>query len=203
MSVQQQVNPYQPPGEIPSDQAVDLDAEVSVEFESTQANRQHAIDQYLLHWHPHRLLWTSLLMIGASTLLFFRMAQYGSWSILVAGPAVGIVAGVIYRLLVRHSKRRIRQRLSDSGLDVDGPMTLNNDATEVRLVTPDQEFSWPNEQVKAYTSEVGLLLCPEPLMFVFVPKKSDFQTVDYKRFVTMIKSRTSQQHLRKLHAATD
>lgn len=165
------INPYQPVILDSSPSADDVLCEVS--FHLTNALLYHGESQYLLHWHPRRLLFGSLLMIGVSCVIFFFSMQFGTVAFVVGLIGSMIASSLIYLALIRVSKTKIRARLRDYGLVNGASCTVVLDDKQLRLVTPGKEFQWAKSAIKLYRTGKGLLLCPEPLLFVFVPKQND------------------------------
>jgi hypothetical protein len=171
------INPYQPVILDSSPSADDVPCEVN--FRLTYALLYHGESQYLLHWHPRRLLFGSLLMIAVSCLIFFFSMQFGTRAFLVGLIGSMVASSLIYLALIRTSKTKIRGRLWDYGLVNGATCTVVLDDKSLRLLTPGKEFRWAKNAIKLYRTRKGLLLCPEPLLFVFVPKQSDSSPAAY------------------------
>lgn len=176
------VNPYQSPSETFAE--VDLLAPTEVRFYLDKRRlHRHAEDQYLLHWHPNRLLLSSLVMIAISVgvlsgALIFRLSFFVPTML-----AVMAISAIVYSLLVYRTKRKLRVRQREFGLAGPEMMTLYCDTDQIRLLTPGQSFTWPNGDLRIYRTKRGLLICPEDLLYIFVPKKSLFQLPSYRQFV--------------------
>ena len=83
------------------------------------------------------------------------------------------VCALIYLALVRHAKSQIRKLQQDHGLVNGALCTVQLDDESLQLATPNGTYRWPSESAKVYRTGKGMLLCPEPLFFVFVPKQND------------------------------
>jgi len=167
----------------------DAHAPSSVSFRNDGGLRRHALDHYLLHCHPKRLFFGSLAMILVSGFCLFASVSIGVVPYLLTGVTVMLGSRSIYLLLVRNTKRQILERLQTLELNVDGVMTLQMEGGELEIVRPNGTYRCPADQVKVYRTPRGLLVCPEPLSFVFVPRKSEFPAGSYRKFVKEIKSR--------------
>lgn len=127
-------------------------------------------------------------MILVSGFCLFASVTIGVVAYLLTGVAVMLGSRSIYLLLVRNTKRQVLDKLHACELDGDGVMTLQMEAGELEIVHPGGTYRCPSDQVKVYRAPRGLLICPEPLLFVFVPRKSDFPAGSYRKFVKIIKS---------------
>jgi hypothetical protein len=151
--------------------------------------RRHAEEQYLLHWHSHLLLFSSLGMIAGSCGVMIVSIQLSLANFLPTLILVLAISAAIYTALVHRSKKRIRAAQSAHGMLHDQMMEIVSDSRQLTLVTPSGTYHWPNEQLKVHLARKGLLVCPEPFLFVFVPKRADFQFHTYGEFVGLLKSR--------------
>ena len=86
------VNPYQPVVLDAVSEGDDLPCEVS--FRMTYALLYHAESQYLLHWHPSRLLFASLAMIGISCVGFWWSIRLGTIPFLITLAAMMVGSAV-------------------------------------------------------------------------------------------------------------
>ena len=190
ISTDPKLNPYRPPppstfGEF------DLSAPTEVAFQLTPQLRRHAEAQFLLHWRPKMMLFSSLAMIaGSCAILIFAMVLMPA-SILPTMVCVLAISAAIYSAMVHETKKRLRSRQQAHGLSGNEMLTLQSDSERTTLVSSGQIYRWPNHQLKIYPTRRGLLICPEPLLFVFIPKKSSFQVDSYRRFVKVIESRAA------------
>jgi hypothetical protein len=185
---QAQFNPYHPPAERVIE-ASDSDAPLAVTFCTDTWLRTHARDQYLLHWHPFRLFIGSVVMIFISGICLFSAVPYGVTVFVPTMFIVMLAATGGYLALIRGSKKRLEQRLSEFGLNNDEPMTIHLDPDQLTLESVERTFHWPYERLRIHRARRGLLVCPEPLLFIFVPKRSDFPLGGYRQFVQELKSR--------------
>lgn len=182
-------NPYQPPPSI--DDRLDPTVSTEVTFQLTDRLRRYAEAQYMLHWHPNRLLLSSLAMIIGSLAVLILALAYTFVSFMLVLLFVLLTAAAIYTALVYRTQRIVRLKLEEYGLNGNEMITLHSDIEQLTLVSPRGSFTWPNHQVKIYRTRRGLLICPEPLLFLFVPRESDFQVERYGQFVKIMQLRTS------------
>lgn len=183
-------NPYQPPSELAGERDLLRDG-TEVAFRVDARQLRYATDQYLLHWHPKRLLFGSLAMIFVSFACLFGSVEYGIVSFVPTLISVMLGSAGVYSLLVLQTRRRIQHRVREHGFDKGEVMTLQFDADRCKLDHAGRTYTWPRDQIRTYRSRRGLLICPEPFLFVFVPKKSEFQAGSYNQFVKRIRSRPS------------
>ncbi len=180
-------NPYQPPsigGGNP-----DSSGPTEVTFQLTRPLRRHAEANYLLHWHPNRLLFGSLGLIALSVAVMIFSFRFSSAAFLPTLAGVMAMSAAIYGLLVRQTKVHVRRRLQEHGLSNEEPITLTSDARQTRLVSSTGTYVWPNQRLSIYRTRRGLLICPEPYLFVFVPKRAEVPFGSYKQFVKVMRTR--------------
>ena len=188
---QPRLNPYQPPDERVVEQS-DRNARFAVTFCTDNWLRAHARDQYLLHWHPLRLFIGSVVMILISGVCLFAAVPLGVTVFVPTMIIVMLASTGGYLAMIRGTKKRLQQRLDDFGFNDDRPMTLELDPDHLTLHSTERTFHWPYDQLRIHRTRRGLLVCPEPLLYVFVPKRSDFPLGGYRQFVQMLKSRTKR-----------
>ena len=178
------LNPYQPP-QTPIGQ-VDLDAKVEVSFQLNRQLRRHAEAQYLLHWRPKLLLFSSLAMIFGSCVAFIAVPA----PVLVTLMIVMVVSAAIYSSLVHRAKQQIRRRQQEHGLMSDGMITIESAPERTTLVAAGQVHVWPSDRMNVYRTSQGVLLCPEPMLYLFVPKQTA-QVDGYQEWVELVRARAS------------
>jgi hypothetical protein len=165
-----QVNPYRPV-EIVSQPLDDNATEVS--FRITKSLLRHGEDHFLLHWHPMRLLFCSLAMIFASGAAFVWSSRVGFVTFHVTLIAALSISTVIYLALVHRTKMKIRGRLRDHGLIRDTACSVAAENRQLVLTGSGGVHRWPKDDLQIYRTPRGILICPEPLMFVYVPRRNN------------------------------
>ncbi|GAA5509320.1 hypothetical protein [Novipirellula caenicola] len=177
------VNPYQPAATSPDAGDAAL-ADGDVHFAASQSQLRFAESQYLLRQHSFRLFFGSLAMIACSmfaiALILWRFPNPFSFVASLIGAMV--VSSCLYLAMVHRTKMKIREQLRSHGLVQDYQCTIRLDPDQVVLTSPLGVYAWRNENVRVYRTRKGVLLCPEPLLFVFVPKTSDFVDASYNEF---------------------
>lgn len=171
---QSHLNPYQPCQ--PADWKPDLIEDslaAAVSFRLTLSMLRHGEAQYLLHYHATRLMIGSLLIILANVLFFILSLSLGPLVFPASLPIALTVSALAYLALVHRSKARIREQLHDHGLlgDVGCSVLLNDQ--QLTLTTPGGRYQWPAHEITSYRTRRGLLLCPQPLLFILVPKRNE------------------------------
>lgn len=161
------LNPYQPA--IPIEPPSEAETE-TIPFQLTSGLLRYGESQYLLHWRSGRLVAGSLTMIVLSAIVFVAAMFRGS---LLFGIAVfgSVTASTIaYTLLIRRDSVQIRQNLQRLGLVDGAAFDIEFTGDELALSSRNGIFRWPRQSLRAYRTRKGILLCPEPLTFVLIPK---------------------------------
>lgn len=172
-----QVNPYQPV-EVPREPLGDSATEVN--FRLTKSLLRHGEDHYLLHCYPRRLLFSSLAMIFASVAAILWASRLGT---IVFGITMGCtltLSTLIYLALVHHAKIKIRTQLRERGLVRDTTCSVSTREEQFVLASSRGEHRWPNDKLKVYRTPMGTLICPEPMFFVYVPRRNNSPREAYK-----------------------
>lgn len=177
------VNPYQvlsreDPAE--SNQGSLDDQASEVNFRLTKGVHRHAIDHLLLHRHPIRLSVGSLLMIFASGAAIFTSVSKGTGVFLVTLAGTMLVTSIIYTLLVYRSKAIMQKRVADLGLVQDSVCVVATEADEFVLTTSSGVHRWPLSDVVPYRTPWGMLVCPDPMTPIYVPKKNNSPEIAYR-----------------------
>lgn len=181
-------NPYQPPRSI--DTPLGNDAAVMASCRSLSRRlRHHAEEHYLLHLHLPRLLFGSIVLVVLSTAAIVGALMIHSALFLPTLIAVMVVSALIYLAMVADTKRRLRLRCDQLGLasGAETELICGLESTEVVTVTGNHQ--WPNGQIRIRRTPRGVLVCPEPLAYVFVPKRATFNVSSYREFVRILESR--------------
>ncbi len=164
------INPYQPPptaGAIPFDVG---DGEVC--FYTTDANLRFAESHFVLRLHPLRLIIVSLVLIAVSSMVMIISVMQGTEVFAVSSVVAMIVSALVYLASVYQTKLRLRRRWEEHGL-LDGSISsVSIDQNQLVLQSPAGVFRWPIATIKTYRTRKGLMISPEPLLCLFVPKKN-------------------------------
>ncbi len=180
------LNPYQPVA-LQSAVIRDDDAQ-QVSFRLTASLLRHAESRYLLHWHSSRLLIGSLAMIAASCIAFTWALFRGAGVFTVTLVAMMTAATLIYLALVHHAKLRIRGLQRSHGLVPGAVCSVNLDDSQLHLTSPSGNFRWPGKSLRVYRTRKGMLLCPAPLLFIFVPNINDSSGEAYDQLQGRLKA---------------
>ncbi|SMP65326.1 hypothetical protein SAMN06265222_10924 [Neorhodopirellula lusitana] len=149
------------------------DGSTEVSFRLTKGVLRHAVDHLLLHRHPLRLSIGSLLMIFGSGAAIFWSVSQGTLFFLAVFAVAMLLVTVIYTALVHHSKNIIRKQVAQLGMIRDSVCVVGVDEEELVITTSGGVHRWPGEQVQLYRTPFGIVLCPEPMTPVYVPKKNN------------------------------
>ncbi|TWU44831.1 hypothetical protein Q31b_00010 [Novipirellula aureliae] len=87
-----------------------------------------------------------------------------------------------YLSMVHSFKANLRQRMKAVGLVADATCLVRVAETQFKLKTPNGQFSWPIRKVKLWRTLHGLLFAPEPDLYVFVSKHSEFSFETFEEF---------------------
>ncbi len=177
MTNSNQVNPYRPV-EIASEPLDDSATEVN--FRLSRSLLRHGEDHFLLHWHPMRLLFCSLAMIFASGAAFVWSSRAGFVAFHVTLILALSISTVIYLALVHRTKMKIRGRLREHGLIRDTACSVAAKEGHLVLTSSAGVHRWPKDGLQIYRTPRGILICPEPLMFVYVPRRNNSPKAAYK-----------------------
>ncbi len=164
------VNPYEV---VPvSEEPLDDDA-TEVSFHLTRSLLRHSEDHYLLHQHPFRLLFSSLAMIFISGAALVWSSQRGVLIYFATCVAALAVSSGIYLALVHRTKVKARRRMAQLGAFPNTSCTVATRDADLVMTNSAGEHRWPKEQLKVYRTPRGTLICPEPLVFVYVPRRNN------------------------------
>ena len=167
MSDPPSLNPYQPAAPIAP--AADEGSGVG-EFQVSARQLRYAESQYLLHWRGTRLFTGSLTLIILSAVVFVLAMFRGGLAFLIAVLVSVSISTFVYTALIRRDSRQIRQNQQRFGLVDGSSIGIAMDSQELILHTQNGQFHWPREAMRAYRTRKGIVLSPEPLVVLFVPK---------------------------------
>jgi hypothetical protein len=177
-----QSNPYQPSQSV----GHELDNVASeVSFVLTRGVLRHATDHYLLHYIPKRLAFGSILLIFLSGWAIFKSVQYGPLATMAAATVALFISAGIYLMLAHQAKMRVRQKQTQLGFEQNSAISVSVDDDSFLVVTSNGEHRWPRSQARLLRTHSGLLISPEPLVAIFVPKNNQsppeaFKTLRHK-----------------------
>jgi hypothetical protein len=170
-------NPYQPSRAV-GGEPDDMASEVS--FVLTPRVLRHATDHYLLHYIPKRLAFGSLLLILISGWAIARFVEYGTIVTLTVSAACLLISAGIYLLLAQAAKSRVRLKFVELGMDVNSASSVWVDDDQFILVSSSGEHRWPRANARLLRTHSGLLISPEPLVAIFVPRNNASSPESYK-----------------------
>ena len=171
------VNPYQPPTTAIAS-AIDVDDD-GIRFFTTEANLRFAESHFVLRLHPVRLIIVSLLLIAASSVVMVSSQFFGTIVFGISSIAVMVISALVYLASVFRTKLKLRQRWSNHGLQDGTISSVAIEDDDFVLKSPSGVFRWPIESTKTYRTRKGLMISPEPLLCVFVPKKNQSAPPSY------------------------
>lgn len=182
------VNPYAPV-EV-TERALADDAESCVEFALKQWELQKAEEQFLLRKYITRLSVGSIVMIILSLFVMATAIPRGELALLVAVVASMTASAVVYLGLIHRPKKLLRSRLPNFGVQSGADCRVRSGPEHFEFSSPAGDFRWPNRSLRRHRSSHGILVWPDPTMFIFIPKSGRFVDEDYKSFWKRIVSRS-------------
>lgn len=163
------VNPYQPPPV--EDPFGDHADDGALHFFNNDANLRFAESHFVLRLHPLRLIIVSLVLIAASSLVMIASIMMGTLVFGISSIVAMIVSALIYLASVYRTKLRLREQWSRYGLQSGTVCSIETTNAKVVLNSPAGVFQWPIESFKTYRTRKGLMLAPEPMLCLFIPKR--------------------------------
>ncbi|TWU41847.1 hypothetical protein [Novipirellula artificiosorum] len=179
------MNPYEPSKALPTETApvpFPDPGPIDVAFRVTRRDLRYAESQFVLKLHLLRLSLGSFAIILVSSGIVAGLAMMGHF--VVGWIAAMILSATAYLALVHRSKMEIREQLVVHGLTPNARCNLRLRGDQLALATPTGIYRWPRKGVTVHRTFRGLLLCPEPRIYLFVSKRSDFQNETYRTFAT-------------------
>lgn len=186
---QREINPYQPVV-LTESSAVDPDSRIEVSLPVGARMRRLATNQYLLRWHPKRLFFGSLVIIGISTLAIHFSVLAGRLAFGITLPTVMILTALLYEALVRRTRNQIAAKMDSLGLTDDQYLTLCCEPDWLVLATDrGTAYQWSYDSTQFYRTSKGVLVCPEPLLFFLLPRKMD----NTRPFLELLRARVADR----------
>lgn len=167
MSDTPSLNPYQPAAPIAP--TADQDSGVG-EFRVSAKQLRYAESQYLLHWRGARLFTGSLTLIILSAIVFVLAIFRGGLAFVIAVVVSVSISTFVYTALIRRDSHQIRQNQRRLGLIDGSSIGIEMVSQELVLHTQNGQFHWPHQAMRSYRTRKGILISPEPLVVLFVPK---------------------------------
>ena len=164
------VNPYQPPPT--TDLANDRSEDGVVRFYNTDANLRFAESHFVLRLHPMRLIVVSLALIAASSAVMIFSLFFGPVAFAGSSIAVMVISALIYLASIHRTKLRLRERSAEHGMRDGTISSVEFQQDDLVLTSTAGIFRWPIGSVSTYRTRKGLMVSPEPLLCVFVPKRN-------------------------------
>lgn len=173
-------NPYRPTVAAVAEPLEDVATEVT--FRVTRGTLRHAVDHYLLRYLTFRLASVSIVLIGLSGLAITWSATVSRPLSLVVTAACLAITTAVYLGMTRSAKRKMRQRFGRLGLRENIFASVRIDDDDFVLQVDDDVHRWPIAKVQNLRTHSGMLLSPEPLVAIFVPRRNEshpttFQTL--------------------------
>ncbi|TWT50554.1 hypothetical protein Pla22_32970 [Rubripirellula amarantea] len=162
-------NPYRPTTTT-GDPLDDAASEVS--FRLSRGVLRHTTDHYLLHYIPKRLALGSLALIGLSGWAIFASAKYGMLASMTVGVSSLVISAAIYLAMAHQAKKAVRRKQADFGLMENSIVSVQVKDGALIAVTSNGQHQWPSDQVKQLRTHSGMLISPEPLLAIFIPKNN-------------------------------
>ena len=169
------VNPYQPPPTAGSASSQADDG--ALHFSNSDANLRFAESHFVLRLHPLRLIVVSLILIAASSVVMVVSILFGPAVFGISSIVAMVVSALIYLASVHRTKLRLRQQWNHYGLQAGTVCSVETTQDDLLLNSPAGLFQWPIDSCKTYRTRKGLMVAPEPLLCLFVPKRNQSPAV--------------------------
>ncbi len=171
------VNPYHPPPV--DDPSGDHTNDSALHYYNTDANLRFAESHFVLRLHPVRLIIVSLALIAASSVVMIASILMGTLVFGISSVVAMILSALIYLASVYRTKLRLREQWSRYGLQAGTVCSIETTEEYLILNSPAGVFQWPIESFKTYRTRKGLMLAPEPMLCLFVPKMNQSPASTY------------------------
>ncbi|TWU02347.1 hypothetical protein [Stieleria varia] len=178
------LNPYAAPSDLASTAAYSGDMPRRIDVDVTERHLRYAEKHYLLHWHSGRLTLLSILAIVGGSGLSIWLQVKNIVPLPITQSGLALVTALAYWSVVRHSKVKTRQQLTEHGIlpGANCELIFNTDRGTISMVNSSGRYEWRAGEVDLCNTLDGLMVCPEPYLYVFVPKQTDFVTCDARGF---------------------
>lgn len=180
----QSLNPYAPPETSNADGLYDGDLPGSIEFRVTGEHQRYAERHYLLHQHSGGLTFLSVVAVFGGTATTIFLSATGYVPFLLGQAVLAGLTSLFYLAIVSRSKITARSKTQRFGL-VPGTaceLKFNQDDRKLTLCAGVRSHDWPFSRLSICPTLKGLIISPEPFLYVFVPKGTDFKTCNARAF---------------------
>ncbi|NND96764.1 MAG: hypothetical protein HKN47_05475 [Pirellulaceae bacterium] len=178
------INPYQPPDTL--SELVDVPPVESIVFQLTERNLNHGQSHHLIRCRPYPVVVVSLVMIAVSLVVFsYAVMFFGPvWALLIM-PVLLAISALSYGAVIREPKRKTQQRMRECSLVAGAVVTIQVEPDEWIVRADDVTLRWQREQIKHYQTPRGLMIVPEKYVFLFLPRRGQFDRATYRSIVNL------------------
>jgi hypothetical protein len=190
--VEPSANPYQPPRSAtahPSDISID-----EIRFHLTKQNLRHGLSHHLIRCRPYAVTLVSVAMIVFSLAVFtYTVYLVGnSWALAVMPILLGLSA-LAYQSVVAKASRATSDRMAECGLVQGADVNISPSEDFIIVKThsskQDETLRWKRDEIKTYPTTLGFMIVPETYVFLFLPRKGQFDSVTYQAIKQLFKKR--------------
>ena len=187
-------NPYQPPRSAathPKDISLD-----EIRFHRTKQNLRHGQSHHLIRCRPYAVTLVSVAMIVFSLIVFsYTVYAVGnSWALAVMPVLLGMSA-LAYQSVIAKPSKATSDRMAECGLVQGADVSISpiDDFVVVKTHSSQQDetLKWKRNEIKSYRTPLGLMVVPETYVFLFLPRKGQFDPVTYQAIKQMFAKRRS------------
>lgn len=186
------INPYQPP-ETPTSRldGVPID---EINFRLSKRNLRHGQSHHLIRCRPWAVGGVSVFMISISLVVFsYAVLFVGSMAALLLMPIVMTLSALAYQSVIRKAQRLTEERMCQCGLvaDADVKIIPHPDHLMVETISENnvKTVRWERSEVKRYRTPMGLMIVPEPYVFLFLPSRGQFDRITFQSILELFPGR--------------
>ncbi|QDT09953.1 hypothetical protein [Planctomycetes bacterium K23_9] len=186
------INPYQPP-QSPTSRidGVPID---EIRFVLSNRNLRHGQSHHLIRCRPWAVSLVSVVMIGISLVAFsYAVFFVGSFAALLLMPLLMGVSAWAYQVVIRQPQRATEQRMAECGLVAGAHVKVEPHPDHLIVETSNaadiKTVRWNRSVVKRYRTPLGLMIVPEPFVFLFLPSRGQFDRLTFQSILELFPHR--------------
>ena len=188
------INPYAPPASVVDD-SEDLQIPREIHFQIESEHQNYAERHFLLHQHSGGLTLLSVVAIFGGTATTVFLSMRGILPIIMGQAILAGLTSMVYLGIVAKSKLAARAKMRKYGVTAGIHCRLRIQPEDNLLVihASGSEWTWPLSNTSLCGTLRGLIICPEPFLYLFLPKDTDFEVCSAKAFRRRLSHLIQQQ----------
>ena len=126
----------------------------------------------------------------AISLAIFSYCVYltGPMYALVVMPVLLALSAWAYLAVINVPKKLTQERMDECGL-IDGVVvTVQADGDHLTANVGEKTVSWSRDAIKRYRTPQGLMIVPEQYVFLFLPRRGQFDRATFKSIMALFPS---------------